>query len=608
MSEPRPARHDPLTIMLLNPLLLTLPLTLAPVQDARVPAATAAAPHTLPADLVALIPGDASALFYVASIDDLEEAVEELVLTIAPDMALMVDADRLLLEASPDGFDIDLIDRSRPMALALGPIRPMMKEDPLVCLMVPSTNPAELAAAMPFPPEMNATRLSGGYMGISPERAYPEILSVSDLPARLPEGLMSGTIDLEPIISSASPAIEMFGGMAVGQALAEIERDGEMPPAIKPLAAAAVEGAFETILDGLDSLTVLDMAMDLEGARFEAGYSIRFAEGSMLAGLSNVEGAHLSDLVHLLDPDADFTMAMGMDLGGMVRWARPFVDQILDAVEVPEAFPGDDGGPFQSPRHLMDVARETLGHGMDAMTWLGDGFAMSTYLGEKDHAALWMHGVNATNLASSLEALFAAELPGLVGLSLEQSRLGEATTQLALRLDASVLAKNFELSAEEAEEVRAGFAQAFGDAVRLSLTSVGDSTLVFMGGEPADIKAALTQAAYRPGTLDPALAQLGRELGDAHPFGAYRLNLGPVVAEMIDFAVAYGDEDVPPGLAEAVRALSLPLTVKEGMTSERVFQGVAIDLSRADQVVAMILEYEALEAERRAAEAAPKAD
>lgn len=580
------------TKLLAGAALAALALPTLAIQSA--PATVPGAANRLPADLVALIPADATGLVFVSPINTLEAAAQDLLQIVAPDMAQMANVDQLLQEMGPSEFNFDLIDRSRPMAFAMGAITPSITEEaPQFYLLIPSTNPAELSAALPFPPELGWTRISGGYLGISPEAVYPVPGALSTLPARLPEGLIAATINAEPILETFGPMARLAAGMARTGAIAGIQSDTELPAALKPMAGDAVNGLIDGLMDTLDSLTGFDMAINLEGARFEAGYALTFAEGSPMAEFSDQGGAQLVDLAHLLDPGADLTIAVGMDLGGAVRWARPFVNEILDAIPVPDQA-DQDLGPFTSPRHAMDVARESLDHGMDALTWLGDGMALSTYVGEEhNRTAVWMHGVQANNLTASLKALFEAELASMVGLSLAETKLGENTRQLELRLDAATLAQNFDLNFDEAEEIRSGFEQTFGDAVRLSLTPVGSNTLLFLNGDAKSIKTALTVAAHRPGTQDPAIQRLVTELGGAHPFAAYRANLGPIVSEMMSLAQSFDEGDeIPPGMVETIRGMDLPLTVHEGMTATRWFQGMSLDLTRAGEVVSMLMELE----------------
>lgn len=566
----------------------------APVQDApTTPAMRPAEGRTLPADLVALIPGDASVLVHVAAIDDLEAAAFDMVEILAPDFAPLVNTDTLMMELQRSGFDTDLIDTSRPLAMAVGAITPAIEnEQPDVVFLVPSTAPTELEAALPFPPELGWTRVSGGYLGISVERAYPVIEGRSRLPERLPEGLVTATVDAAPMVDAFLPMVEGLAAMALEEMLTDMREDPEMPPGLKPLAEGAMRSVHDGLMDSLDALTGLDLAFDVQGARLESGYALTFEEGSPMAAFWNQDGTRMSDLLPLLDPGADLVMAWGMDLGGMARWARPYVNQILDEIPVPQTFPeGQDKGPFQTPRQAMTLIREALDHGMDAMTWMGDGLGASTYMGEDGDArtVLWMRNVQADNLSASLQALFEAELASLAGLTLEQRRLGDATLELSLGVDTGVLARNFRLSADDAAQARAGFDAAFPGGVRMSLTSVGDNTLVVMGGGPEVIKEALTAVKARGTSAD--LARLADELGDAYPFGAYRIDLGPTLGGMLAMAEAFDERgEIPPGLSSALQGVSLPLTAFEGATTTRWFQGVSLDLTQAAALAPLVME------------------
>lgn len=537
----------------------------------------------IPADLAALIPSDSSSLIYVASIDDLEEAAQELLGVVAPDMAMMADADALLSEVAPPGFNIDLLDRSRPFAVAIGAITmETQNTGPQIFIMIPTTDAATLDQSLP----PHASRVSGGYLGICETGDYPQG-GGSALPAALPEGLIAATLDAEPIMDTFAPMAGFMLGMAKSGILQEISSDPEMPAELRTMATDTVNAGFRFIDDAMDSFSSFEVAFNLAGTEVDLGYAINFKEGSPLTRLAG-QGPTFAEMLPFMDTGAVGNSVVGMDLGAMARWIRPYVDQIMDAIPVPTDLPPDaDLGPFQSPKQAMASVREAVGASLDTLGWFGDGAVTSMYfVNNEPQSATWMHGVQAGQLADSLDALFHVELASLAGLELQRTQIGESTTNLALSLNGSVLARNFGLDEGEVNEAMRGFSAVYGDSINLSLTTVGKQTLMIYNGDRESIAGALRAVQKRPGTELPALKATADALGDAYPFGVYHLDLGPFAANMMNLAISTGEgADIPPGLPSRVQDVHVPLTVFEGLTSARMFQGIHIDVAEAGKLI-----------------------
>jgi len=537
----------------------------------------------IPADLAALIPADASSLIYIAPIDELEEAVQELLGVVAPDMAMMADADALLSEVAPAGFNIDLFDRSRPIAIAVGAITmETQNTGPQIYLMIPTTDAATLDQSLP----PHSSRISGGYLGVCETGDYP-VGGNSPLPAALPKGLIAATLDAEPIMDTFAPMAGFMLGMAKSGLLEEITSDPDMPPQFRTTATDAVNAGFGFIDDVMDSFSSFEVAFDMAGTEIDFGYAVNFKEGSPLTRLAG-NGPTFAEMLPFMDAGAVGNSVMGMDLGAMARWVRPYVDQIMDSIPVPTDLPdGADLGPFQSPQQALDVVRGAVGASLDTLAWFGDGAVTSMYfVNNEPQTATWMHGVQANQLADSLDALFHIELASMAGLELQRTQIGESTTNLALSLNTEVLARNFGLQQSDINEIKRGFIDVYGNNLNLSLTTVGKQTLMIYNGDRDSIAGALRAIQKRPGTNVPALKATAAKLGDAYPFGVYHIDLGPFAAGIMGFAIASGEgADIPPGMPDMVKDVHVPLTIFEGLTSSRLFQGIHIDVAEAGKLI-----------------------
>ena len=542
----------------------------------------------IPVDLAALIPSDASSLIYLAPLDELEESVQGLLQIVAPDMVPMANADMLLGEMAPAGFDIGLIDPSRPFAVAIGAITAETQQSgPKVFVLVPTTDAAALLAALP-PNGPTSTRISGDYLGLSNADRYPVGGKASALPGSLPAGLLAATLDAEPILEAFGPIASFMMEMGKGGLLQEIAGNPDMPPAFAGFAEDALDGAVDFINDALDSISSIDLGFQIHGAEIDLGYALNFRAGSPLTKLSKADGPHFRDMLRLMDTSAAASSVSGFDLSGLARWTRPYVDEILDAIPVPDQLgPDQNLGPFESPRQGFEMLRDAVSATLDTLSWFGDGMATSAYFhGAEMRTATWMHGVEAKQLADSLEALFHVELAELVGLGIERSQIGDSVTNLSMSLDVEALGRNFQLDEAQLRGLRGQLKDVIGKHFYLSLTTVGEQTLVLYNGSREDIAEALRAVKRRAGAVRPELGRLADKLGDAYPFSVYRFDLGPFAAGMMRLAESLGEStDAPAGMAETLQGISIPLSIFEGVDSTRLFQGLHLDLNEGNKLV-----------------------
>lgn len=545
--------------------------------------------RTIPADLRGLLPNDASAMVLISPMAEIETSIQELLQIAMPDVAPMASLDMVFsqLEAELE-MDMSLLDRTKPIGFALGPIDLIGGTEPTVYLMIPSSDPAALLASLPGPVPASATRILGGYLGATKD-AYPLEIGISSLPSLLPEGMIAGVFNARPLVEAFGPMAGFMTGMGVAQARTMINADPSTPPALMEMINGILDVTPSTVTEVLDSLTALQMSVDLNGSVLDVTSDLLLQDGSLLSSMAASEGATFGELSHLIDLDAPASFGYGADLGGMARWIRPYVDQILGAIEITDEIEAEaDAGPFSSPRKALAVVRAASDSGLAALSNFGSGMVSSMNMVDgKPTSTLWMHGVNGDTLASNLGLFFQTELAGVVGLQMTTTKLGEGTTECSVTLNADTLAANFDMSADEALQIKSGFSEAFGGAIKMSLTSVGTDTLVLYNGTKDDLKGALMAATNAKRGTKQDVRHLNEVLSGASPFEFMRVDLGAMARIALPLIEQFdGPTGMPVGMLDGI---SIPMTTHSGLTAKKWMGGMSIDLKDVGKLAMMAI-------------------
>lgn len=548
----------------------------------------------IPSALQDLVPNDASTLIVISPLDDLEAAVQDLLMVAMPEMAAMADLDMLFQQLDQinggPGMDLNLVDRTRPIGIALGQLDLIGGTEPEFYMMLPCTDIQAVLESVPASMPLQATRVHEGYLGVCQE-VYPVVTGDSKLAATLPQGLIAATFDARPLVEAFGPMAGFMTAMGVGPARAALDADKNTPPALRELANGILDDAPTTVTDVLDSLKALQLSVNMSGTVLDVNSALLLQDGSLLSSLAESEGASFAELAHLIDQNAPVSFGYGADLGGMARWIRPYVDQILGGVVIPDDIEAEgDAGPFSSPRHALAVVREASDKGLAALSNFGSGMVSSMNVVDgKPSSTFWMHGVDGGTLASNLSLFFRTELAGVVGLEMTSTKLGQATTECAVTLNADTLAANFDMTADEALQIKSVFAEAFGDSIKLSLTSVGSDTLVLYNGTRDDLKNALLAATKAKRGTTQDIVRLNGALTGASPFEFMRVDLGAMARTAIPiFEKFEGPSGIP---EEMLDGISVPMTTHSGMTAKKWMGGMSIDLRDLGKLAMMVMTF-----------------
>ena len=545
--------------------------------------------EAFPADLRALLPKDASVLVRFASLDEMEATARSIATIVAPEMLDEISLDALFAEMPPE-FDRSLIDTSRPSALSVGKID-ISGQEPALCLMIPSYNPAGLAEL--FKDEMPSSRIFAGYLGVSSDpTGYPETDPTSTLPDRIPAGLIAGTVNMRPLLDEMDPMIKAMFGMGRGMAIGEFSNTNDMPPVVLDMGMGMINSVFDFATDVVDSLTDAQFSVQVENSVLAIDYNVNFAADSPIAKLKNEGGPRFYELRRFMDMNAQVSQVGGFDLGNLSKALRPVVDKILDAVPVPEE---GEAGPFANPKAAFAAAREVLDQSMVLMAYFGDGMVTNTNMDLQGNMNMqsWIHGVKGNELAGALSALFEVEMARMVGLNLDVIETTETTQRLALSFDDQTLAKTFALEEYERDELAEFKAMFFSKPIEMSFTTVAEQTLVVVNGGLDGIKQALETAKQTLRQNSLLMDQIQVQLGDSYPFSASHYQLGPYIAGYDAMMSRIDPSELPPQeYLDMFAKIDMPLAIYLGFDGTSFRNGVKLDFKNARQLIELIEELE----------------
>lgn len=327
----------------------------------------------------------------------------------------------------------------------------------------------------------------------------------------------------------------------------------------------------------------------MQGTLVSTDMRLGFAADSPIAELHTQSGPRFTTMRRFMDVNAPTSQAQGFDLAWLSKSLRPYVDEILDAVE------GQGGqNELGMPADTFRMTRTAIDRGMDVMGNFGNGFTASTFFDERGMSmGGWLQGVKGDELAGSLMALFEVELAGLVGLELTTVEITESTRRMALDFNPQTAAQNFGLSEREYQDLVEMKQMMMPQPIEVSTTTVGDQTLFIVNGSRNTITQALQSAKDTSRQTSPMLDRIEGLLGDSYPFSAAYYNVGQYVAGMGAFMGGM-DPGQAPSAEELARfeALDMPAATYAGFDGTSLRGGAQIDVRDFGKLMALIEELD----------------
>jgi hypothetical protein len=210
----------------------------------------------------------------------------------------------------------ELIDRTKPIAMCM--VLPEQAGAALESVyLVPATSGKEYADSVAPSGGTGTARIEGDYVLASASVGLPPAAKDAKIASALPVGDLVLRLDVARLCEHYRAVIDQGLGMVESQ--------------MESASAAAMGGvnmapAFELYVDFfraiLDSGESFEVAVRLDGARFEQAVALTARAGSALAGYASKERTDARALARYVDPDASLSMVVGSDMVAMTKRFR----------------------------------------------------------------------------------------------------------------------------------------------------------------------------------------------------------------------------------------------------------------------------------------------
>lgn len=523
----------------------------------------------VPAAMAVLVPDEASVFAISSTLNEIEAFAAGIAQQVSPDMAGMVSLDMLFSEVLPPGFDASAIDRDKPFGFAVASIS--MMSTPQIVVMVPTSKPDAIKALLPQEGMVFTTRMSGGYLAITEGASFPESTGKSKLLDQVAPGLISLSVDLEPIFDAFGPMIEGGLNMArmeadkLAELMAEFDDSGMDIAGIMNIYFGFAE-------DALDSLTGFNLSVVGDGSLLDLRYELLVDEGSPMSNLASSKPTDLAGNLHLLRDDA-ISVAFGGDMLDLFAKSDDLMESLFSA------YPAPMGGALVEGMDSWTKAYGLFGTSVVGSGSLGEnGMRMTTYF----------NGEHFDELLAEYEAMvqkpFFADL-GLRFRGTEKAELaGTSITRFTFDFDMEGVLQNMgeEPAAADLEQMTAMIKKMYGEQLVFTLAKSGDKGIFLIGGDDAMLRKSIGHLAS-DGTAPADVLRLQDLAATNSPFFVERFNLGALITDFFP-ALAPAGAQLPPEAAVLADSDAF-LNLYGGMTSSSWTSGITVDLVEIGRAV-----------------------
>lgn len=557
-------------------LLLAVCAPLAPAQDATavtaVPISAPLPTSRVPASLAVLVPDDATVFGMSTSLNELEATVQGLVNSVMPGMGAMASLDMAFAELFPPDFDTTAIDRTLPVGFSVGQVT--LEGEPQVFVMVPTTKPDAVKGALAREGEGFVFKGSAGYLAVSKGASYPTCTTNSPLIARLPQGVLAVSVDLDPILTAMDPVIAM-GMDQARMTIADLEElfaDEE---------AKQITGVLQLYYDmaegALASMNGVDLSLDVAENLLDLRVTTHFDAGSPMARFA-IEGPTGAERFLSLLDDSHVSVLTASDYAKLIPVLEPGLARLLGA------YPADMGAALESFMTDSMGFYEALGTaqvfngGLSDSGVSGHGFFLPSDM------ALIRAKYQELAQSSALGAM------GMRFVDQQQAQLGD------VRLDRFTFEFDFEtmlaeldenISDEEFEMGIAAIHALYGERLVLTVAEGPELGVFQINGTDAELRAALNRTLGGRGML-PEAARLQDLAANANPFVVERFDIMALMDRgMAAMGPVMGDA-LPPEFGAALAGQSTPLTLYMGFERTSMTKGIMLDVQKTGQAAMQI--------------------
>ena len=473
-----------------------------PVQEVR----EASASVYLVDDAARLIPESSAVVLRIESFDAAYETFKRLYV-LGDDVGEIPDKESFFSELFPIPIDIAKLDTTQPIygafELSMGP--------PLPTIVLPAKNLEELKAEVAG---MGAPVAAGNYLGFAMGNPnYAVSATANPLVAELKPGVVAVHIDLEALIETFGPFIEMGLNSLEGQ-MANVPQD-EMPIDMGAMMDFYLDGV-RTVLDSAEGM---DMALQDDGNRMVLDGVFTALEGSVLEDFYTPGEFSTDVLQGALDPSQPLSFFAAADWKAVSEKMLPMMDALMGVYPEPmrDGFRSYMDVFMGSYEHMGDVAVGNGGFGADGMEF-------AYYVTSAEPASL----VQA--MRTAFEGGSLTEMGMEVSPAAELEVGGSKVLQWLMKFDMESMMSNMgatteELSSEDMAAMSQMMDAIYGENMTLSIAEKEGRVAILMG--PDENKTA-ANVARLSAPLAPASGDFARALGTlrgAKPVMVYRMDL-----------------------------------------------------------------------------------
>lgn len=525
----------------------------------------------VPAALAVLVPDGAVAFGLTQAISELEGVAADIAREVMPQMVEAMNADILLSQVLPPGFDLTAIDRDRPFGFAVGPLS--MESEPQVFVIIPTKNPDAIKALLPTEGPVYSTRVSEGYLGITRGLDYPVGTGTCPLLQGMPQGIVGVSVDMETIFDTFGPMIEFGMQMARMQMQESLD---QVPEASMGMDINAImDGYFMMAQNAIDSMEGLKLSVAVEETLVDFRWQAIVAEGSPMASLAQSTPTSAAAFLPLLT-DESIAMVFGADMEKLANQMMPFMDMMM------AAYPEDLAAGMTAS---MDSWKGMYGDFGTAMAISG-GFTESGL-----RMAGYFDGTRYDELLAHYDRIVGEPFWGVMGMryvDTKKARLGETNlTRYTFDFDVEGLLDQAgtEADAEQIGMMETMMEAMYGSQMVLTFAKTGELGFMAIGGDDAYVTAALERA-KKPGKLAADLARLENMAARANPFMAYRFDIGRIMTEM--GPIMESALGMPSMGMEMFEGTSLPMNIYVGITPLEWTGGLMVDVVQAGEFAQLV--------------------
>jgi hypothetical protein len=535
---------------------------------AVVPASPAQPTYSeVPADMAALLPGGLTVVLMTNPLAEIEGVALGLAEQIAPEIAAMVSIDTMLARI---GLDPAMLDKTKPICFAVGALT--MADEPQAFLVVPTTRGdmlMQLVVAMSgMPAEALQTKVVGDYMGITMGATYPES-GESELLGTVPNALMGLAIDVEAIVDTFGPMINLGMGMVRMQATSDLS--GDMPMDL----GALLDTYFGMAESAMDSIEQARFSINITDSLLDIREEFVISEGSPMSSIAADGNTDIAKLLPLMGNDS-MSMVLGADMGDLIAKMQPLMESMMGA------YPVEMGQGLLASMEVFNELYSLFGEGMVVSGGFSD---------HGLHATAFFDGASFDELLTAYKG--ALELPfwGQLGMKYIGTKTGKSgdvkVTRFTFDFDMSAFMEMMGEDIPEGElaEVEKMITALYGDSLVLTFAKTGGTGIMVLGADDTLMINALGRVAAG-GKIPDELARLGDLAANSNPFLSYGIDMGEMISTMIP--VLEKSMGAPAMGMEMFEGVHLPMNIYFGATKTMWTTGIMVDLIQVSEFVQMI--------------------